>query len=540
MGLSTLRTNSEKYKKSYATDGDNFTKYINDPVGFIEIELGEKLTDEQKQIAISVQQKRETNVQASHSAGKSFLASRLILWWICCKPKGAFAISTAPTKRQVHQILWGELRKTYDRHKLKIGGERGETFVRLPNGSRAIGFTSRHTSSDSFQGLHEEYLLIIIDESCGVSDEIDGAVQSCVTSANNRLLRIGNPTRINNPFHKACDRSSIKIPSWSHPNVSWAYDLLADGRHVLKPDVAAWMLNDAGEVRDEQEWPEQFRAKVPGAVSVRWIEEVRTNHGETSGYWKSRVEAEFPTEDADGIIPLTLLKQARQRYDANPTYWDNLAKQHPWRLGLDVGDGGDNHALAILRGPVLYEVQIHPTKGDLLDVDRAADIAIKEISNLGTSYTISVDNTGVGAGTLAKLRKSGYSSHPCKFGDMPSYKKNKTTPEQKFTNRKAELYWQLRELLRLGKIAIAPLENEDYVFQDLTATRYSANTKDEIFCEPKEKTKSRLGRSPDSEAVVIALNIPIDQGGVLQQGVALMTDAYSFDDYDQMNKSLGL
>ncbi|MCC5616385.1 hypothetical protein LC605_15160 [Nostoc sp. CHAB 5836] len=367
MGLKTLKKSSSAYQITYATNAYDFSGYGDDPIGFIEQELGEILTKEQKAIALCVRDNRETNVQASHSVGKSFLSSRLIIWWICCKPKGAFAISTAPTKRQVEQILWGELRKTYDRHKNKIGGERGETFVRLPSGSKAIGFTSRHTSSDGFQGLHEAYLLICIDESSGVSEEIDGGAQACVTSANNRLLRIGNPIRTNNPFHKACKRSHIRIPSWSHPNVSWAYNLTADGIHRLKPEVAAWMLDSNREVKPEQEWPVEYRSKVPGAISVRWIEEVRTNHGESSAYWKSRVEAEFPTNDSDGIILLTLLKQARASYDANPQYWDTLAKRYPWRLGLDVGDGGDPHALALLRGPVLYEVQIHPTKGDLLD-----------------------------------------------------------------------------------------------------------------------------------------------------------------------------
>lgn len=35
--------------------------------------------------------------------------------------------------------------------------------------------------------------------------------------------------------------------------------------------------------------------------------------------------------------------------------------------------------------------------------------------------------------------------------------------------------------------------------------QHSINTKDQICCEAKEKTKARLRRSPDAEAVVIAL-----------------------------------
>jgi hypothetical protein len=63
------------------------------------------------------------------------------------------------------------------------------------------------------------------------------------------------------------------------------------------------------------------------------------------------------------------------RYNANPEYWDALATSDIWRLGLDVGDGQDNHALAIWRGPVLYDVQIHPTVGDRMNTIRPAEIA---------------------------------------------------------------------------------------------------------------------------------------------------------------------
>lgn len=500
MGLKALKKSASVYQEVYLTSRVDFSKYAFDPVGFIEKELGESLTDEQKCIANSVVCNRETNVQASHSVGKSHLSARIVLWWICCKGEGAFAISTGPTKRQVHQILWGELRKIYDRHREKIGGERGETFIRLPGNARAIGFTSRHTSSDSFQGLHERSLLIVIDESSGVSEEIDAGAQACVTSAENRLLRVGNPIRNNTAFHRACLRSAIRIPSWSHPNVSWAYELCSDNVHRLKPEVKKWILDKNGEVKPEEEWLSEYRSKIPGAVSVRWIEEARANYGESSLFWQTRVEAQFPTDDTDGIIPKSWLLQARDRYDANPQYWDDLAKGDIWRLGLDVGDGQDNHALAIWRGPVLYDVQIHATVGDRMDTVRAAEIAIAVIRRLGGDYRIAVDNTGVGAGTLASLLASGMmNASGCRFGDGAD-------DRSLFLNRKSQLYWEFREGLRTGKVAIAPLgEKEDYIFQDLCATRYSINTKDQICCEAKEKTKARLKRSPDAEAVVIAL-----------------------------------
>ncbi len=59
-----------------------------------------------------------------------------------------------------------------------------------------------------------------------------------------------------------------------------------------------------------------MRNRIPGAVSVTWIEDVRINKGENSPFWLSRVEAQFPVDDTDGIIPKSWLLQARDRYDA--------------------------------------------------------------------------------------------------------------------------------------------------------------------------------------------------------------------------------
>jgi hypothetical protein len=67
------------------------------------------------------------------------------------------------------------------------------------------------------------------------------------------------------------------------------------------------------------------------------------------------------------------------------------------------------------------------------------------------------------------------------------------------------------------------LGEEDYIFQDCTATRYSINTKDQICCEAKEKTKARLKRSPDAEVVVIALENSMQLSAVCSHAVG--TDA---------------
>ncbi len=474
-----------------------FPEYADRPVEFIHEVLGIAfLTDEQKQIIASVQDNTETNVQAAHSTGKTSLSAWIVAWFVLAR--GGLAVTTAPTNRQVKELLWSEIRKALDRiaFKLDRSVEKGMLFFKVSEQARAYGFASYAYSSDTFQGIHNVDLLIVLDESNGISQEVyDGAI-ACITGTRNRLLAIGNPTAAGTPFEKACRLSHIRIPAWSHPNVSWAYNLNADGLHRLKPEVAAKILDSKGLVKLDA-LPKET---IPGAISIAWIEKIRRKYGEGSAYWMGRVEARFPTDNANSIVPRSWFLSARARYDHDPEYWDAVAATHLSNFGLDVGDGGDAHALARWQGPVLYSVEIRPTLGDRLDTIRAADWAAEEMGKHPRS-SINVDRTGVGAGTLGLLIRKSYDAHGVHWGSGVSAKENaKDDSEPVFLNLKIQQYWQLREAFRKGEVAVAPLgeENEEMLMEELAGTHYEVCANDAIRVEDKTKTKRRIGRSPNA------------------------------------------
>ena len=509
-----LREARKRRQQKQTKSGRNsLTRFKNDPVGFSRF-IGVEPTEDQQRFLESVRDNPETNVKAAHGVGKSIGSAVCVLWWVFAV--NGLAITTAPTEDQVKQILWSEIRKIYDRNKEKLGGTRGELFVRKSETARAYGFTARNYDTNSFQGKHADRLLLIADEADGISEIIDDGFQSCLTGSSNRGLRIGNPLNKQSPFSKACDRTNITIPAWNHPNVAWAYQLEETidpaGKlrliHRLKPSVAIQLLDSNGLVKTQDKWPSEFPHDViPGAISLKWIEEVRQDKGEFSVFWQGRVEGIFPEDVIEGIIPSTWLKAARERYDFNPEYWDRRAIISPWRLGVDVGDGGDSHAVALWRGDVLYEVVLYPTQGDELDTIRIADIVAEKIRKLGGSYYAAVDKTGVGAGTLARLKQQGFLVKGCAFGESAE-------SNHEFSNRKTELFWKLRDGLRLGKIAIAPLGDiEDQVFEDLSSHRYSLSGKGgedrQIACESKKHVRARLKRSPDAgDSVIIGSSCP--------------------------------
>lgn len=493
------------------------TDYKNEPIKFIkEILKIPYLTNEQKEILLSIRDNRVTNVQAAHGVGKSYISSLAVLWWVFARE--GIAITTAPTRNQVEKILWREIAKTFDKHQTVLGGERGKAFLRMSTDApySAWGFTAVSYKPDVFQGIHAEQLLVIQDEANGISEEIDNGAISCTTGANNRLLRIGNPVHGGTPFQKACDISHTRIPAWSHPNVSWAYQQNPDGIHRLNPEIETQISYKDPKGRriflPEDKWPDLIKMRrniiIPGAISIDWIEGVREKYGEDSAFWEGRVEGRFPSNSLNcAIIPASWFEAARARYDNDPAYWDGVASKSSWRHGLDVGDGGDSHAIASWKGPVLYKLDLIPTKGDRLDVSRAAQLGIAKLKELGG--TLSVDRIGVGAGALSEIltklqdSNSQISAIGCNFGGAS------TNPEQ-FENIRAEQYWRLREAFQNNEIAIAPLgDKEEQIITGFANIMYDETPTGKMKLEPKKFVRQRLKRSPDAEdAIVIGFNCP--------------------------------
>ncbi|MBD2161438.1 hypothetical protein H6F46_12125 [Limnothrix sp. FACHB-1083] len=481
-------------QKAGAITGRDWTDC--DPVVFFREALGVELTPDQRDIVDHVIARPVTLVPSSHGQGKTWIAAMLLLWGVFCWR--GLVISTAPTARQMKELLWRYVRKAWDEHRSVLGGERGQTFLRLDETAQAYGFSSRDTSDTNFQGIHAPRLLIIADEACGISPDVWTGMVSCLTDLdNNRLLAIGNPTRAQTPFALACGknpRDVIRLAAWRHPNVAPFYQLDSDGVHRLKPGFPV----DPTELA-------KLPAAIPGAITPAWIEARRAEWGESSPRWQARIEATFPTDAAQSVIPRQLLVAARARYDANPAKWRNPRAVS--RFGLDVGDGGDDSAMSEWSDSLLVKVDSLPGKGDWEDVPRAAQWLARQIPK---GAAVAVDRSGVGAGALGNLRRDGIAACPFDWGGAA------TDPVQ-FLNAKAEQFWRLRMAFEKGEAAIAPLGDvEDQLFTEMSAIWWELTAADKIRIEDKGKTRARLGRSPNlADAVVGGHSAPKAVGRIV-------------------------
>lgn len=498
--------------------GEDLTRFADDPVGFIKyFEPDIELTKEQIHILESLVDSQEVNVQASHGVGKTWLAAWIVLYFVFAVE--GQALTTAPTFRQVKMLLWKYIRSNYDRHKVKLGGRRTTIKVEKTNDAFGEGFSTSNYDENTFQGSHSEKLLIVMDEANGISPAIDDGASSCLTGSDqNKILRIGNPVSNGTSFEVACKAGHIRIPVWSHPNVSWAYEKNTDGYHRLKPDIAQLILREESDprrrkdpVKAQSRWDESLpRDRIKGAVSVQWIEKIRARKGEGSAYWQGRVEGLFPDVGGQAIVPQRWFLAARARYDINPYYWDDMNRNKPWSFGVDVGDGGDDHCVVGIQGNVVRIIDVIPTLGDRMDVINLAEIVAKKYLNV-YGGTAGVDRTGVGSGTLGWLLKNGYNAWGAAFGEAAENKQDEDSKNEDgtFINWKAEAYWGLRDFLAARGnddiSAISPLgEDEEYLMDDLNGTFYEESDRGTRM-EDKKKSVARLGRSPNGgDALCIA------------------------------------
>jgi len=259
--------------------------YERDPLRWIYdyLEIKDGLWEKQEEIISSVFEHTYTAVRSGHSIGKSCSAALATLAFLYTQVPSK-VITTAPTFRQVSKILWREIRKFYYKRKLYEGkrvnfGGRLLT-IELINDEDwfALGIHPREWDLDAFQGYHSENILIILDESPGVSEDLYEAANSLMASDNAHMLEIGNPAAPSGHFYRAfqpkSDYHKISISCLDSPNLK------------------------AGKV------------VRPYLVTQAWVDGMRKRHGEGHPFYQSKVLGEFPSSKETSFVPLSWVEEA--------------------------------------------------------------------------------------------------------------------------------------------------------------------------------------------------------------------------------------
>jgi hypothetical protein len=144
-------------------------RYYNNPVLWAEEVLDVQLWSRQKDVLMSLVHNKKTAVKSSHSTGKTYLSAIAACWWVSTRPN-SMVRSTAPTYRQVHELLWEEIRKFHAEHKLVGRITQSDEWKRDLFGTEIqVGSGSKPADGDQhgFHGVHRpDGVLVILDEAC--------------------------------------------------------------------------------------------------------------------------------------------------------------------------------------------------------------------------------------------------------------------------------------------------------------------------------------------------------------------------------------
>jgi hypothetical protein len=436
-----------------------------DPVGWMEARLGATLWSKQQQIAEAVQAHRRVAVHSAYETGKSWLAARIVAWWLDQHAPGeAFGVTTATTGSQVKAVLWRELRRAHAAGHL--AGRLNQTEWWLNDEMVAFGRKPADYDPEAFQGIHARYVLVVIDEAAGVPEELFRAAAGLTANEHSRVLAIGNPHDPQSYFATIC-----------RPGSGW---------HVIGID-AFETPNFTGE-----EVPDTLRDLL---ISPTYARELAAEVGEDSPVYIAKVRGQFPEDATDGVVLLSWVRQcqALDRPDA-PTL--------PVELGMDCGAGGDETVLRERRGMVAGRTwrKRTPNWAD------AVALVLDALDATGATV-VKVDSIGIGwgvVGRLEELRREG--RHAAQVIGV-NVGEASASPE-KFPKLRDQLWWEVgRELSRTHAWDLAAVD--DTTVAQLVAPTYTRDSSGRIKVEPKADTRKRLQRSPDdADALLLSYYVP--------------------------------
>lgn len=472
--------------------------YQADCPGFVDQRLNGFLWSKQQAIARSVTEHRQTAVPSCHDVGKTFTAASIAAWWIAChEPGEAFVITLAPTGVQVDALLWREMNRLHAGGRLPGKMTTRQWKLEINGAPELVGFGRSPADTDptAAQGIHAKFVLVILDEACGIAKALWDAISSLVANDFSRVLAIGNPDDPSTEFEAVCRPGSgwnvIPISAFDSPNFT-------------DEDVPEWLR--------------------PLLVSSVWVEERRRKWGEGSPLWQSKVLGKFPDTASDGLIPLSAITAAVAR---------TLPPSDENELGVDIARyGEDSTVIYHRRGPVARRHY----KGQKRSTMVTCGWIINAIEETGATV-VRIDDTGVGGGVTDRLEElqrganpedqndggrrakkilAGVDIVPVNVGEKPTVQipdalkdpARRFGETERYVRLKDQLNWALRERFVAGDIDLVGQDEDREQSDDIQAQaadiKYGLTSSGQIEVESKDDIKKRGRPSPDDwDALVL-------------------------------------
>ena len=361
-------------------------------------------------------------------------------------------------------MLWREIGKAH--RKGNLPGRVNQTEWYFGQEMVAFGRKPADYDESAFQGIHARYVLVILDEACGIPEQLFIAAGALTPNEDCRILAIGNPDDPTSYFAKVCQPGSgwniLQIAARDTPNFT-DEAVPSDLRHLL--------------------------------ISQVYLDELAADVGVGSAIWQAKVEGEFPEDAEDSVVRASALAKCRLP-EQEHTDEDLL----PIQLGVDVGgsEKGDHTVIRERKGKVAGKVWRFQSSDSNVVANRIRDAIVET----GASQ-VKIDSIGIGwgvAGHLNAMRESGEHSATIVKVNVGSA----TSKPDRFPRLRDEIWWDVgRENCERGAWDLSAID--DRTAADLLGPKWAPDAAGRRQVEKKDKTRERLGRSPDeADALLLA------------------------------------
>ena len=471
---------------------DKVPEWRKKPVRFCRQALGFEPDPWQKEALNALRDRSRVAIKSGQGVGKTGVEACALLWFLVCHTD-ARIVATAPTKQQLYDVLWAEVAKWMANSPiLKELLKWTKTYIyMIGNENQWFAVTRTATKPENMQGYHADNMMFIVDEASGVADPIMEAIFGTLTGANNKLLMMGNPTRVTGAFHDAftTDRSLYHCMTVS--------------------------------------------ARTSPRTTKENIESLDRKYGRNSNVVKVRVDGEFPEQDDDVFIPISWIEQSiatevtEDTLKALGEYVDDKGqrwKQDPAKIqlaeiGVDCARFGDDKTCIGYR---INECCRFYKKANGQDtVWTAAQICnlyrhIKLDLHFNGPVAVKVDDGGVGGGVVDQLRSTKRSD--------PLYEKMLILPinfgkpiskHRYYYDSTTYMMGVLRDLISPFDEAGNPkrpevvLPNDSDLVGQLSVRKYAFLSGAKAKVESKKEMKDRGLSSPDEGDCMLLVVLPV-------------------------------
>lgn len=346
------------------------------------------------------------HVRTCHTGGKTWFAGLCTHWWQ--RRTEARTVTTAPTQRQVNNLLWTNIRRIWQQTtpKYRVGVLMGDPELRVDKerGWGAIGFASDRPFN--MEGEHSPTAAqLIFDEAKGVPDSVRNGLQGVLHAPYSMLIAASTPWLESDWFARMDLEGGPDIIRI----VVTIDDLIADG--------------------------------IPGSEQQK-ADYLELFGGEDSPEYRSRAMAEYISASPFGEARSAMVDSAMEREPA----W---CGRRVAALDVARGDAGDTShdesVIALAQGADVVEIIPFRTR-DLVECARRLVAAARDFE----ADLIRVDANGIGAGPVDIIVAEGWP----KSRVEEFVAQSKPYDDSRFENRATEAAWNLIANVNAGRCAL--------------------------------------------------------------------------------------